>query len=337
MDWLNYHHLFYFWTVAREGSIAAACRKLLLSPATISAQLRELEGALGEALFKRVGRSLALTEFGRMAARYADEIFALGEEFLDVAKGRTLETSLRFRLGVDDVLPKQLVARVLEPVFRLPQAMRLVCIEGTQTQLLPQLAVHDLDLVLSDAPADPSIKVRAFSRLLGEYGMTICATPALARELRRGFPRSLDGAPALLPTANTSIRRTLDEWFESVGVRPRIIAEFEDTALMTAAGHTGAGFFPVPVASAREITMRRRMEVVGPMGKARQRLFAIGVERRARHPAAVALADNAGAALRRTSPAEGEPRRERPRRVESASGTEPLSTRRQRKRVNGCE
>lgn len=331
MDWLNYHHLFYFRTVAREGSIAAACRKLLLSPATISAQLRELEGSLGEPLFRRVGRSLALTEFGRMAARYADEIFALGDEFMDVVKGRTLETSLRFRLGVDDVLPKWLVARVLEPVFRLPQAIRLVCIEGTQTQLLPQLAVHDLDLVLSDAPADPSIKVRAFSQLLGDYGITICATPALARELRRGFPRSLDGAPALLPTANTSIRRTLDEWFESVGVRPRIIAEFEDTALMMAAGHTGAGFFPVPVASAREIAVRRRMEVVGPMGKARQRLFAIGVERRARHPAAVALVDNAGAALRRSPAAEGEPRRVRPRPLTSGSAKEPLSTRRRRK------
>src|SRR5574340_61267 len=135
MDWLNYHHLFYFWTVVREGSIAAACRKLLLSPATISAQLRELEDALGEKLFKRVGRNLAPTEFGRLAARYADEIFGLGQEFMDVAKGRTLETSLRFRLGVDDVLPKAVIARVLEAAFRLPQAARLVCVEGTQSQL----------------------------------------------------------------------------------------------------------------------------------------------------------------------------------------------------------
>jgi LysR family transcriptional activator of nhaA len=333
MDWLNYHHLFYFRTVAREGSIAAACRKLLLSPATISAQLRELEGALGEALFKRVGRSLALTEFGRMAARYADEIFALGDEFMDVVKGRTLETSLRFRLGVDDVLPKRLVARVLEPVFRLPQAIRLVCIEGTQTQLLPQLAVHDLDLVLSDAPADPSIKVRAFSQLLGECGITICATPALARELRRGFPRSLDGAPALLPTANASIRRTLDEWFESVGVRPRIVAEFEDAALMTAAGRTGAGFFAVSMVAAEEMmTSRQSLAVVGPMAGARQRLFAIGVERRARHPVAMALVDNAGAALRRPPAAEGKPRRAR-RMVSGSAKEERLGRRSNRSRV----
>ena len=298
MEWLNYHHLFYFWTVVREGSIAAACRKLLLSPATISAQLRGLEDALGEKLFKRVGRNLAPTEFGRLAARYADEIFGLGQEFMDVAKGRTLETSLRFRLGVDDVLPKLVIARVLEAAFRLPQAIRLVCVEGTQSQLLPQLAVHDLDLVLSDAPADPSIKVRAFSHLLSESGVTVCAVPALARSLRRNFPASLDGAPALLPTPNTSLRRALDEWFESVSVRPRIIAEFEDLALLNACGHRGAGFFAAPDAIADEITTGESVQAVGRMGKMRERLYAISVERRVKHPAAVALVENAGVVLR---------------------------------------
>jgi len=298
MDWLNYHHLFYFWTVVREGSIAAACRRLLLSPATISAQLRELENALGEKLFKRVGRNLAPTEFGRLAARYADEIFGLGQEFMDVAKGRTLETSLRFRLGVDDVLPKLVIARVLEAAFRLPQAIRLVCVEGTQAQLLPQLAVHDLDLVLTDAPPDPSIKVRTFHHLLGESGITICAAPALARNLRRNFPVSLDGAPALMPTPNTSLRRAVDEWFESAGVRPRIIAEFEDQALLNACGHRGAGFFAVPDAVADEITTGEGVQAVGRMGKTRERLYAISVERRVKHPAAVALVENAGAVLR---------------------------------------
>jgi len=298
MDWLNYHHLFYFWTVVREGSIAAACRKLLLSPATISAQLRELEESLGEKLFKRVGRNLAPTEFGRLAARYADEIFGLGQEFLDVAKGRTLETSLRFRLGVDDVLPKLVIARVLEAAFCLPQEVRLACVEGTQSQLLPQLAVHDLDLVLSDAPADPSIKVRAFSHLLGESGITVCAVPALARRLRKNFPASLDGAPALLPTPNTSLRRAMDEWFESVGVRPRIIAEFEDLALLNACGYRGAGFFAVPDAVAAEITTGESVQALGHMGKTRERLYAISVERRVKHPAAVALVENADAVLR---------------------------------------
>lgn len=298
MDWLNYHHLFYFWNVAREGSIAAACRKLLLSPATISAQLRELEGAIGEKLFKRVGRNLALTEFGRLAARYADEIFGLGQEFLDVAQGRMLETSLRFHLGVDDVLPKTIIACVLETVFRSQQAIRLVCVEGTQVQLLPQLAVHDLDMVLSDAPSDPSIKVRTFSHLLGEFGLTVCAAPALARRLRRGFPASLDGAPALLPIVNTSLRRVLDKWFESFNIHPRIVAEFEDLALLNACGHRGAGFFAVPDAVAREIAAGQGLQAVGPMDTARERLYAISVERRVKHPAAVALAENARAVLR---------------------------------------
>jgi LysR family transcriptional activator of nhaA len=314
MDWLNYHHLFYFWTVAREGSIAAACRKLLLSPATISAQLRALERALGERLFKRVGRQLAPTEFGRFAARYADEIFGLGQEFLDVARGRTLETSLRFRLGVDDVLPKPILARILDAAFRLPQALRLVCVEGTQTQLLPQLAVHDLDLVLSDAPPDPSIKVRTFTHLLGEAGLTLCAVPALARRLRRDFPAHLDGAPALLPTTNTSLRRTLDEWFESVGVRPRILAEFEDQALLNACGLRGAGFFAVPDPVARELTAGHYVQTVGDLGPVRARFYAISVERRAKHPVAIALIEHAAAILRAAAPVHPPRRPQRSRR-----------------------
>ncbi len=191
------------------------------------------------------------------------------------------------------MLSKRLVASVLEPVFGIPQTIRLVCIEGTQAQLLPQLAVHDLDLVLSDAPADQSIKVRAFSQLLGDYGIRICAIPALARKLRRGFPGSLDGAPALLPTANTSLRRTIDQWFESIGVRPQIVAEFEDTALLNACGYRGAGFFAMPNAAYTEKSTRQGIQVVGPMTKSRERLYAIGVERRVRHPAAVALVDHA--------------------------------------------
>lgn len=211
MDWLNYHHLFYFWSVVRAGSIAAACRRLLLSPATISAQLSALQDALGAKLFRSVGRRLAPTEFGQLAARYADEVFGLGQEFLDVTRGRTRETPPRFRLGVDDVLPKRVVVRVLEAAFRLPQAIRLVCVEGTQPQLLPHLAAHDLDLVLSDAPADPAIKVRTFSRLLDESGPTVCAGPALARgrlyaisvERRVKHP----AAVALVDNAGTVLRR----------------------------------------------------------------------------------------------------------------------------------
>lgn len=298
MEWLNYHHLYYFWMVSREGSIAAACRRLLLSPATVSAQIRDLEEVLGEKLFRRLGRNLVLTEFGRLAARYAEEIFGLGREFIDVAKGRTLETTLRFRLGVDDVLPKLLVSQVLQTVFRLPQAVRVLCVEGTQEHLVPRLAVNDLDLVLSDAGADPAIKVRTFSRLLGEFGIAICAEPVLARRLRQHFPESLDGAPALLPTANTSLRRIMDTWFESIGVRPRILGEFEDAALLNACGHRGLGFFAAPGLVAREFATGKGVQIVGALGKVRMRLYALSVERRVKHPAAVALVEGASRALR---------------------------------------
>jgi len=297
MDWLNYHHLYYFWIVAREGSIAAASRRLLLSPPTISAQIRELEAALGAKLFKRVGRSLALNELGRLAARYADEIFALGQEFTDIAKGRTTETSLRFRLGVDDVLPKTIVSRLLEPVLRQPQAVHVVCVEGTQAQLLPALAVHDLDLVLSDAPPDPTIKVRAFGQLIGESGLTLCAAPKLARQLQPGFPKSLNDAPALLPTANSWGRRAMEQWFQSVDVRPRRVAEFEDAALLQACGLRGLGFFALPDLVAREFASERIAKVVGHMGEARVRFYAISVERRLRHPAAVVLVETAAHVL----------------------------------------
>jgi LysR family transcriptional activator of nhaA len=216
---------------------------------------------------------------------------------MDIAKGRTAETSLRFRVGVDDVVPKLILARLLEPAFNLPQAVRLVCVEGTQAQLLPQLAVSELDVIISDAPADPAIKVRAFSHLLGQTGVTLCAAKALARRLRAGFPQSLDGAPALLPTPNSSLRRALDEWFDSVGVRPQVVAEFEDLALLNACGHRGAGFFPAPDVVAHEITAGTGIRALGRIDKDHESLYAISVERRIKHPAALALLASAKNAL----------------------------------------
>lgn len=298
MEWLNYHHLFYFHAVAREGSIAAACRRLLLTPATISAQVRKLESRLGQKLFKRAGRSLALTEFGRLALRYADEIFRLGDELVAIARGRTLETSLSFRLGIDDVLPKPLVGRLLAAVFGLPQFIRTVCVEGTQAQLLPQLAVHDLDLMLSDAPADPSIKVRAFSRPIGSSPITLYAAPALARRLRQRFPAALSDAPALLPTLNTSLRSAVDAWLTEVGVRPRVVAEFEDMALLADCAQRGMGFCALPEVVAQEFAEGKPLQPVGAVEKQQARFYAITVERQVSHPAALALIENASAMMR---------------------------------------
>ena len=293
MDWLNYHHLFYFWTVARAGSITAACEELLLAPPTISAQIHELEAALGEKLFARSGRGLTLTETGRMVYRYADEIFSLGREFVDTVKGRSKGISVHVNIGVNDVIPKLVAYRLLEPVVQLPERSRISCFQGTPTQLLPALAVHDLDLVLSDAPADPHIKVRAFSHLRGECGVTLFASPKQARKIRKGFPQSLDGASALLPTPGSTLRGALDRWFESVDVRPDVIGEFEDIALLSTFGGQGQGFFAGYDVVESDIISSFHVEPIGSIKDHRERFFAITVERRIRHPAVAAIMEAA--------------------------------------------
>jgi LysR family transcriptional activator of nhaA len=293
MDWLNYHHLYYFWTVAREGSITAACNRLLLSPPTISAQIRELEVALGEKLFSRSGRGLTLTESGRLAYRYADEIFSLGREFVDAVKGRAVGASIQIRIGINDVLPKTIAYRLIEPVFQLPGPVRVECVQGTPAQLLPSLAVHELDLVLSDAPVNPQIRVRAYSHLLGESAVTLFAAPRLATRLRKGFPKSLEGAPALLPAPGSALRIAIDKWFESIHVRPRIVAQFEDVALLSVCGRHGLGFFAGHTAIEKEIIRDYRVQRIGAMQKYRAQFYAISVERRLQHPALVAITDAA--------------------------------------------
>ena len=297
MDWLNYHHLFYFWMVAREGSITAACNRLFLSPPTVSAQIRELEDALGEKLFTRSGRGLVLTEAGRVAYRYADEIFSLGREFVDAIKGRPTGTSIQVSIGVNDILPKSIAYRLIEPVFRLPGPVRVECIQGTAAQLLPPLAVHELDLVLSDAPVSPEIRVRAYSHLLGESSITLFAAPKLARRLRKGFPKSLDGAPVLLSAPGSALRVAMERWFETVRVRPRVVAHFEDIALLSVCGQHGHGFFAGYSVIEDEIVRDYRVEAIGKMQKYQGQLYAISVERRLKHPAVVAITQAARARL----------------------------------------
>jgi len=285
MEWLNYHHLYYFWVVARAGTISGACRQLLLSPATISAQLRELEHSLGNPLFHRIGRSLRLTELGRVALGYADEIFGLGQELLGVIKRGEPAAARKLRVGVDDALSKQFTFRLLQPVFEMKPPTRIVCIEGTPLQLLPPLAAHDLDVVISDRPADPTVRVRAFSHLLAECGVWIMAERSLATKLRRGYPKSLNGAPALLPTPGTALRQSLDQYFERADVRPHVVGEFEDSALLAACGHRRVGFFAVPAVLARAYPAAAPVSRIGVARGIRTRVYAITVERRAGHPA----------------------------------------------------
>lgn len=293
MEWLNYHHLLYFWTVAREGSIARACEKLFLAQPTISGQLRVLEKAVGDKLFARSGRGLVLTETGRTVYRYADEIFSLGRELQDTLRGRPAGRPMRLLVGVADVLPKLVSFRLLEPALALSDPVQIICREDKPERLLSDLSIHGLDIVLSDAPVGPHVKVRAFNHLLGECGVAVMGKAALARPFRKGFPASLDGAPFLLPTENTSLRRALDQWFDRRSIRPSIRAEFEDSALLKVFGQAGVGLFVVPTAVENEVRKQYGVELVGRVEEVRERFYAISVERKLKHPAVVAISEAA--------------------------------------------
>ncbi len=292
MESLNFHHLRYFWAAAREGSVTRASQKLHVSQPAVSAQIRGLERALGEKLFHRSGRALALTEAGRVVYRYAEEIFGLGNELMETLKGRPTGRPVRFVVGITNVIPKLVAYRVLEPAFRLREGVQIECLEDRPDRLLAELATHRLDLVLADAPAGPSVRVRAYNHLLGECGVSVFGATDLAKAHRRGFPRSLDGAPFLLPTTDSTLRRSLDQWFEQQGVRPKVVGQFEDSALMKELGQAGLGLFAVPSAIDTEVRGHYGVQLVGRAG-IRERFYAITVERRLKHPAAVAISDAA--------------------------------------------
>ncbi len=293
MDWLNYHHLLYFWTVAQEGSIAKACRKLHLSQPTISNQLRQLERQVGGKLFQKAGRGLKLTDLGQLTFRYANEIFTLGKELASALEGRPSEQPMLLRVGVTDAMPKLVVYRLLRPALRLPQPVRLVCREGNTNELLQQLAGHELDIVLTDSPATSQVSVRAFSHLLGQCGVSLYGAPQLAHRFRANFPESLDQAPLLMPTANTALRRALDQWFDQQEIRPKIVAEFEDSALLKVFGQEGLGLFPASSAISDEVQRQFKVMPVGTIEDVQERFFAISVERRLKHPAVVAISQAA--------------------------------------------
>lgn len=301
MEWLNYHHLLYFWTVVKEGGVAQAAKALRLAPPTISGQVRALEESLELTLFDRVGRKLQVTDDGRVVFRYADEIFNLGRELLDTVKGRPTGRPLRLHVGISDVLPKLVCHDLLMPALRLPEPVQIVCHGDKTERLLAELAVQGLDLVLSDVPVGGNIKVRAFNHLLGECGLTFFATRDLARKYRRGFPHSLDGAPLLVPTEDSLVRRSLDHWFESIDVRPHLVAEFDDSGLLKSFGQGGEGIFGVPSVVEAGVRKQYGVQVVGRTEEVVERFYAITVERRIKHPAAVAISESAKQNLFTTS------------------------------------
>jgi len=295
MEWLNYHHLRYFYTVAREGGLRPAAEKLHVSQPSISAQIAELEEALGEKLFRRSGRRKVLTDAGQIAYRYAEEIFALGRELVNAIKQRPTSQGLRLYVGVADSFPKAMTNQVLKPVFSMPQTVHVICREGKLEDLLEQLGAHRLDIVLADEAAASGTQARTFNHPLGESGTSFCAAGALAAALRRGFPRSLDEAPALLPSENTSLRRAVEQWFREIGVRPRVVAEFEDLALMNVMAAEGRGFIALPSIVAEEAVRAHGFRVVGSTEACRVRFHAITVERRVAHPAVARILESTAA------------------------------------------
>jgi LysR family transcriptional regulator, transcriptional activator of nhaA len=297
LSWLNYHHLLYFYTTAREGSISKAATVLHLTQPTISAQIRALEDALAERLFERRGRGLALTEAGHLVYRYAEEIFGLGRELQGMLAGQPGGRPLRLRVGVADGLPKLIVYRLLEPAFRSAEPVHLVCREGTPDRLLAELSIHRLDVVLLDAPPAPGTTVRVFSHLLGESGVTLFGTLELARRYRRRFPTSLDGAPMLLPSPDSTLRSSLDQWLAQEEIRPVVTGEFSDSAVLKVFGGAGAGVFAAPSVVEDEVRRQHNVRVIGRIPSIRERFYAVSAERRLRHPAVAAISQAARAEL----------------------------------------
>lgn len=289
MHWLNYHHLLHFWTVAREGSIQRASEISGVTPASISVQVRQLERALGVALFEKKGRGLALTEMGRKVADYSAEIFAKGQELLQVIKGLPSDRPQDIRIGIRDVMPKLVAYRFLEPVFNSVKPYRVVCTEGDMAQLVADLAIHRLDLVLTDTPLDPLHKIQAYSHPLAESEVLLMASPALARQFRQDFPNALEGAPLLLPTPNCMLRREMDRWFRDLGLTPKIVGEFADSAMLKIAGSRGAGLFPISATIRKEVEEMYGVKSVGKIDGVLERFFAVSVERKIRHPGVVAI------------------------------------------------
>ena len=286
---LNYKHLRYFWMVAKAGSIARAAQQLQRTPQSISGQLQELESTLGTELFRRVGRGLELTDVGRQALLYADRIFTMGDELLEDLRERPARRAMEFKVGVAEGMPKAMVYRMIEPALHLDQDVRLICREGRLPYLLADLAVHRYDMVIADRPMPNNLNVRGYSHLLGECGLTFFGSPLLLDSLPGKFPAMLDQAPFLLPGEDAAIRPRLLQWFDEHDIRPRIVGEFDDSALMNSFGQTGTGLFVAPTATAAYLCKQYRVRAIGSADTVKEQFYAITTDQRLQHPAVVAL------------------------------------------------
>ena len=294
---LNLKHLRYFWSVATHGSITRASEALFLTPQTISGQLRDLEESIGTKLFEREGRNLVLSETGRTVFSYADEMFRLALELQDVLDGQTPGTAITVKVGVAMIVPKLLAYRVLEPILRMNESINLICHEAPLVDLLADLSVHKLDAVLSDSPINPSLNIRAYNHSLGESGITFFAVPDRVETLKKGFPDSLHGVPFLMPSRGSSLRRSLEIWFDQHNINPRVVAEFEDRALMKAFGERGTGVFTSPKTMENDVIEKYGVRVIGRTDEVKEQFYIISPERRIKHPAVTLITEAARTSL----------------------------------------
>ena len=290
---LNYKQLHYFWAVAKAGSIVRASERLSLTPQTLSGQIGLLEDTLGVPLFLRVGRRLELTETGRLALSYADEIFQIGNELEEALRARPERHAIPFRVGVDDAVPKSIAYRLLTPAMELASPVRIVCREDKLVRLLVELAIQRIDLVLADRPVPDEANVKGYSHKLGNCGITFFAAPRLAKTFKKKWPHLLDAAPLLIPGKDAAIRTPLMRWFDVHQLRPHIVGEFDDSALMQAFGQAGIGIFIAPSVIADEVQREHGVAVVGRTDEVTEQFYAISLERRLTHPAVVAINDTA--------------------------------------------
>jgi LysR family transcriptional activator of nhaA len=285
MEWLNYHHLFYFWLTVKTGTVTAAADSLHLARPTVAAQIKELEKSVGRKLFQKQGRGLVLTEFGQQVHQYAEEIFAIGHELREFIKTGHQGNRKRFVVGLPDVVPKHVAFELLKPALHMEDRPRTICYEGKLNHLLADLALHKLDLVISDSPAPTTLEFKVYTHKLGECGMSMLATPTLAKKYKKGFPKSLTDAPCLLPTDHTAVRRSLDIWMDDNDIFPDIVAEFEDSALLKVFGQAGEGIFPVPTAIEERVIKQFGVQLVGQIPEVLDKFYAISAEKRVHHEA----------------------------------------------------
>lgn len=290
---LNYKHLYYFRAVAKAGALNRAAEKLHLTPQTLSGQISAFEERLGVMLFRRGGRRLELTDAGRTALAYADDIFQIGAELEDALQNRLVPHVHPFRVGIADVVPKAIAYQLLAPALTLAGPVKLVCREGRLEQLAAELSIHRLDMVLADRPLPSTMDIKGYSHPLGECGLAFLAARTLDRPPEADFPASLHGVPLLIPGEDSALRVPLLRWLERKGIQPTVVGEFDDSALMGAFGQAGAGVFPVPLTTARDVMRQYDVIELGRTLEVRERFFAISVERRLSHPAVLAVSQAA--------------------------------------------